>query len=214
VCVGCGSDVLDTEQTICNECFAQLPVTNYFTNENNPVQHRFAGRLMIQHAASTFHFTTKSVLQNIVFAMKYRGNKEAGFFLGRQTGLALLQTEWYKEIDIIVPLPLNERRLKQRGYNQAALIAKGIANIINKPVLENVAMRKVYTETQTHKDRISRWQNMQYVFTVNNVEALHNKHVLLVDDIITTGATLEACGQHIIALPGTKLSIVTAAYTI
>lgn len=178
------------------------------------MQRRFAGRLIVQHAGSTFHFTTRSVLQNIMFALKYRGNREAGTFLGRQTGKALLQTEWYKEIDVIVPLPLNKRRLEQRGYNQAALIAAGIAKVIGKPVVDNVAMRKVYTETQTHKDRISRWQNMQHVFTVHNAVALHNKHVLLVDDIITTGATLEACGQHITALPGTKLSTVTAACTI
>jgi len=192
----------------------QLPVTGYFGYEDNPVQQRFAGRLSVQHTGSTFHFTTKSVIQNIVFALKYRGNKEAGIFLGKQTGTALLQTAWYKEIDVIVPLPLNKRRLQQRGYNQAALIANGIADVIRKPVMDNVAMRKVYTETQTHKDRISRWQSMQYVFTIHNAEALHNKHVLLVDDIITTGATLEACGQHITALPGTKLSIATAACTV
>lgn len=214
MCIGCGSDVLDIEQIICNECFAQLPETNYFLYEDNPVQRRFAGRMLIQHAASTFHFSTKSVLQNIVFALKYRGNKEAGMFLGKQTGNALLQTTWYKEIDVIVPLPLNTRKLQQRGYNQAALIAYGIAHMINKPVVDNVAMRKVFTETQTHKDRVSRWQNMQYVFTVDNAAALHNKHILLVDDIITTGATLEACGQHLITLPGCKLSLVTAACTI
>ncbi len=214
VCIGCGSDVLETEEIICSECFAQLPVTNYFMFADNPVQQRFAGRLMVQHAGSTFHFTTRSIMQNIVFAVKYRGNREAGIFLGKQTGKALLQTEWYKDIDLIVPLPLNKRKLQQRGYNQAELIANGIAGMIGKPVANNIAMRKVYTETQTHKDRISRWQSMQYVFMVNNAEALHNKHVLLVDDIITTGATLESCGQHISALPGVKLSLATAACTI
>jgi ComF family protein len=206
--------VLEAEQIICSECSAQLPVTNYFTYEDNPVQQRFAGRLRVQHAGSTFHFTTQSIMQNIVFAMKYRGNREAGIFLGKQTGKALLQTNWYKEIDVIVPLPLNRRKLQQRGYNQAVLIAEGIASIIHKPIAANVAMRKVYTETQTHKDRISRWQNMQYVFTINNAESLHNKHVLLIDDIITTGATLEACGQHISTLQNTRLSIATAACTI
>src|SRR6476469_3116488 len=132
--------------------------------EENPVQHRFAGRLNVLHAGSTFHFTTRSVMQNIVFAVKYRGNREAGIFLGKQTGKALLQTEWYKDVDVIVPLPLNKRKLLQRGYNQAALIANGIAEITGKPLVDNVAMREVYTETQTHKDRISRWQSMEYVF--------------------------------------------------
>jgi ComF family protein len=214
VCIGCGSDVLVQEEVICSECFAQLPDTGYFRYEDNPVQRRLAGRLLVQHAGSTFHFTTRSIMQNIVYAMKYRGNNEAGIFLGKQTGKALLQTEWYKDIDVIVPLPLNKRKLQQRGYNQAALIADGIANIIGKPIVNNVAIRKVYTETQTHKGRISRWQSMEFVFTVDNAETLYNKHVLLVDDIITTGATLEACGQHITALPGTKLSIATAACTI
>ncbi len=214
ICIGCGSDVIDHGELMCSKCFAALPATGYFTYADNPMQQRFAGRIAVQHAASTYYFTTKSLIQNIVFAMKYRGNKEAGIFLGKQTGLALLQSNWHQEIDVIVPLPLNKRRLKQRGYNQAALIAAGIADVIKKPVIEKVALRKVYTETQTHKDRISRWQNMQYVFTITNAESLQGRHVLLVDDIVTTGATLEACGQNITAIAGAKLSIVTAAYTI
>lgn len=214
VCIGCGNDVLDTAAIICSKCFSQLPVTDYFTIKDNPVVRRFAGRLPVQHAGSTFHFSTQSVIQNIMFAMKYRGNKEAGIFLGKQTGMAMLHTEWYNNIDIIIPLPLNRRRLQQRGYNQAALIANGIAGIIGKPVAANIALRKVYTKTQTHKDRVSRWQSMEDVFTINNAATLHNKHVLLVDDIITTGATLEACGMHIVSLPGVKLSVATAACTI
>ena len=214
ICIGCGTDVLENTEVLCNQCFSQLPATDYFLFANNPVEQLFAGRILVQQAGSTYYFTKKSLLQNIMFEIKYRGNKEAGLLMGKQTGKALQQSMRFENIDVIVPMPLSRRRLQQRGYNQATLIAQGIASVIQKPVEEHVAVRKMNTTTQTEKDRISRWQNMQYAFTINNVEALAGKHVLLVDDIITTGATLEACGQTILSIPDTKLSIATVAHTI
>lgn len=214
ICIGCGSDVLADTQVICAKCFNGLPVTNYFNHANNMVERIFAGRILVQNAGSLYHFSKQSILQNIIFEMKYRDNKDAGIFLGKQTGKAIAASGLYNDVDVIVPLPLNKRKQKQRGYNQALLIAQGIADVMQKPIADNIAVRKIYTETQTHKDRISRWHNMQHAFSVHNAAELEGKHVLLVDDIVTTGATLEACGQTILAIAGTKLSIATVAHTI
>ncbi len=214
VCVGCGSDVIETTQTLCAQCFAALPQTDYFLYANNPVERLFAGRIIVQSAGSAFYFTKKSLLQNLLHEIKYKGNKEAGLFVGKQIGIAIQQSNRFEDIDMIVPLPLNSKRLQQRGYNQATLLAKGIASVIEKPVNENIVFRRMNTETQTGKNRADRWQNMQAVFGVKQKEAIEGKHVLLVDDIVTTGATLEACGEAILSIPNTQLSIATAAHTL
>lgn len=214
ICIGCGSDVIEHGQVICAQCFSELPVTDYFLFANNPVERLFAGRVLVQNSGSAFYFTKDSVLQNIMHEIKYKGNVEAGLFIGKQTGLALQQSGRFTDIDVIVPMPLSGKRMRHRGYNQSTLIAQGIAEILKKPVEDGVAIRKLNTATQTGKDRTSRWQTMQHAFTVNDREALTGKHVLLVDDIVTTGATLEACGEVIAAIPGVKLSVATAAHTI
>jgi len=125
-----------------------------------------------------------------------------------------LQTDRFNDVDVIIPLPLNPRKEKKRGYNQAAVIAEGINSIWQKPVNAKAVERKIFTETQTHKDRISRWQSMRNVFGITNADELANKNILLIDDIITTGATLEACGEKILEVPNTKLFVATVAFTI
>ncbi len=214
VCIGCGSDVIEAAQTLCAQCFAALPVTDYFLYANNPVERLFAGRIIIQSAGSAFYFTKKSLLQNVLHEIKYKGNKEAGLFVGKQIGIAMQQSNRFEDVDVIVPLPLNSKRLQQRGYNQATLLASGISEIIKKPVKENIVFRRMNTQTQTGKNRTSRWENMQAVFSVKTKEAWEGKHILLVDDIVTTGATLEACGEVILTIPNARLSIATAAHTI
>jgi ComF family protein len=134
--------------------------------------------------------------------------------LGQLLGNFLIKSDRFKQVDGLVPLPLNPRREKNRGYNQATLLCNGISSVWKKPVIEKAVVRRVYTETQTHKGRISRWENMDGIFEVINPSALENKHLLLVDDVVTTGATLEACGSEILKVPGTTLSIATLAYTI
>ncbi len=214
VCIGCGTDVIEHDQVLCLQCFSDFPTTDYFMYTNNPVEQLFAGRILVQNAGSAFYFTKKSLLQNIIHEIKYKGNKEAALFIGKQTGLAIQQSNRFNNIDVIVPLPLSNRRQQERGYNQAALIAQGMADIIKKPVADQVVIRKLNTATQTGKDRSHRWQTMQYAFDLTNTELLRGKHVLLVDDIITTGATLESCGEVILSLPDTRLSIATVAHTL
>ena len=165
-CIGCGSDVIENAETLCAQCFAALPVTDYFLYANNPIERLFAGRIIVQSAGSAFYFTKKSLIQNVMHEIKYKGNKEAGLFMGKQTGLALQQSGRFNDVDFIVPLPLNNKRLQQRGYNQAAIIARGISSIIKKKVEHNAVVRTMNTTTQTHKNRLGRWQNMQDVFAV------------------------------------------------
>lgn len=214
VCEGCGSDIIDKDHQLCLRCIAKLPVSNFLTQQGNAVEKKFYGRMPVKNAGAAYYFTKDSILEKLIYALKYRNNKDIGFYLGKLVGRYLLETHHYDSVDVLVPLPLNPRREKKRGYNQATVLCEGIASTWQKPVYDKAVIRKVYTETQTKKDRISRWQNMDGVFMVNDATALTNKHVLLVDDIITTGATLEACGSEIVKVPGASLSIATLAYTV
>ena len=213
-CAGCGTDVIDHDQWLCLHCLNDLPATNFFNQPNNPVEQVFYGRIPVANAAAGYFFTKDSLLQNLIVQLKYRGNKQIGFYLGQLLGNFLIKSDRYKDVDALVPLPLNPRREKTRGYNQATMLCNGISAVWKKPVIDKVVVRRVYTETQTHKGRISRWENMDGIFEVANPSILENKHILLVDDVVTTGATLEACGSEILKIAGTTLSIATLAYTI
>ncbi|HEX8332130.1 MAG TPA: phosphoribosyltransferase family protein [Segetibacter sp.] len=214
VCTGCGSDVLNDKEQLCLKCFSELPSTDFFKNADNPVEQTFYGRLAVRNAAAGYFFTKESLLQHLLVQLKYRNNKDIGIYMGKLLGRMLVQSERFSQVDVMVPLPLNPKREKKRGYNQATALCNGISEVWIKPVIEKIIVRKVFTETQTHKGRISRWQNMDGVFEVTNASALQGKHILLVDDVVTTGATLEACGNEILKIPGTTLSIATLAYTI
>ena len=213
-CEGCGTDVLLDDDLLCAKCLHQLPETGFFHAANNPVEKIFYGRVNIQMAAAAYYFTKDSLLQHLLIQLKYRNNKNAGFFLGKQTGIQLLNAERFTNIDALIPLPLNPKKEQQRGYNQAAVICEGIADIIKKPILQNAVHRIQFTETQTKQDRIHRWQNMENVFSVKNEADLVGKHILLVDDVVTTGATLEACAAAILTIPDITISIATVAYTV
>ncbi|MEP6845443.1 MAG: ComF family protein [Panacibacter sp.] len=214
VCEGCGTDILNNNSILCATCQVQLPETEFLDSTDNPVERKFYGQLQLQAAGAAYYFTKDGMLQHLIKQLKYHGNKEIGFYLGRQLGNYLAATSRFNNVDVIIPLPLNPRKHKKRGYNQAAVIAEGISSIWPKPINTRAVERSIFTETQTHKDRISRWQSMRNVFAVTDANALSGKAILLVDDIITTGATLEACGEKILQLPETKLFIATVAFTI
>lgn len=213
-CEGCGSDILYDNQFLCARCMHHLPETGFFLKPFNPVEKLFYGRSDIRHAAATYYFTKDSLLQHLLIQLKYKSNQEAGYFLGRMIGQACMRSKRFMDIDALVPLPLNHKKEQIRGYNQAALICEGIHEVWPKPVYKNALTRTRFTETQTKQNRVSRWQNMEGVFAVTHPPDLENKHILLVDDVITTGATLEACGSSILDVNGTALSIAAAAYTI
>lgn len=213
-CMGCGNGIDEIETLLCAECSSQLPETAFFNHDNNPVEKIFYGRMKTEQAGSAFFFNKDSVIQHLITQLKYKNSRETGLYLGRLLGHKIKECGRFENTECIVPLPLNEVKHHTRGYNQSALIAQGITEIWPRDIFENAVMRKVFTETQTHKGRISRWQTMEGVFTVRDNKLLEGRHVLLVDDIITTGATLEACGLELLKVQGLALSIATVAYTL
>jgi ComF family protein len=212
-CAGCGSDIMSQRQVLCLWCIDRLPVTHFHNHADNPVEKIFWGRLPLLNAASYLYFSKDSLLQRLIHQLKYDGHKELGLFLGRKMGEALGQCNRFGAIEALVPLPLFAARERKRGYNQADLLCQGMAEVLDVPVLKNSVRRRTQSETQTRKNRIERWQNMQGKFEVQQPQALRGKHIVLVDDVITTGATLEACGHEILSAGELQLSIMTMAYT-
>ncbi len=213
ICTACATDILDTHHQLCLRCLSELPVTNFFSQPGNPVEKIFYGRTQIENGGAGYFFTKDSLLETLIYELKYKGNKDIGFYLG-QLLAKFLSNSRFNEAEVLVPLPLNAKREKKRGYNQATALCNGIASVWKKPVIDKAVVRKVYTETQTRRGRITRWENMDGVFAVADAAALANKHILLVDDVITTGASLEACGSEILKVSNTALSIATLAYTV
>jgi ComF family protein len=211
-CIGCAAALADTD-LLCIQCMQQLPATGFFEHEHNPAEKMFYGRLPVQSAAAAYFFTKDSLIQKLIFELKYKNNKAAGIYLGKLTGHLLLSSPRFQPIDALIPVPLHLSKKRKRGYNQAELICQGMAAIIQKPILTQTVIRSHSTGTQTRQDRIHRWQNMENVFRVMDETAIAGKHILLVDDVITTGATLEACGREILQVTNTQLSIAAVAYT-
>ena len=209
ICVGCGSDILQQDKLICIKCTAALPHTNFAQHANNPVEKMFWGRIALTAAHSEFYFSKDSVIQRLIHQFKYKGNQQVGILLGELIGKSLLNSNRFKNIDYLVPLPLYPDKERKRGFNQAAIICNGMSAIMEVPVLTGNVTRQRHTETQTKKHRRERWLNVAGSFSVKDKAGLQNKSILLVDDVITTGATLEACGQAITQSTGATLSIAT-----
>lgn len=192
---------------------ASLPETNFHLYTPNPIEKIFWGRLPLNNATSQYYFTKESLIQFLMHQIKYKGNQELNFFMGKLMGLSLQQSNRFKNINALIPLPLHPAKEKRRGYNQATLLCKGMSDILGIPTIENAVIRSQFTDTQTKKARIERWQNMEGKFRLNNIDPIANRHVLLVDDVITTGATLEACGLELLKVPGVQLSIASLCYS-
>lgn len=214
LCAGCGTDVIDTHAPLCIRCIDALPVTNFHLHSANQVEKIFWGRIPVTHASSLCYFNSGSLIQSLLHQLKYKGNKELGYFLGRLMGETLQQSNRFQNIDALIPLPLYKSREKKRGYNQAAVLCEGMSEVMKLPVLTGSVLRKAATATQTQKSRQQRWENIEGKFEISNPSKLKGRHLLLVDDVITTGATLEACGQELLKIEDLKLSIVSLAYTI
>jgi ComF family protein len=213
-CLGCGSDLLISDYPICADCIQHLPITEFEKHGENPVEKIFWGRARIKAAAAHYYFYKDSRLQHIIHHFKYKGRLEVGIHFGSIIGKALVESGRFQNIQAIVPLPLFKSRQKKRGYNQAEILCRGISLKIGAPVLNHALIRQTSTQTQTTKDRINRWQNMEGRFQITTKKELEHKHVLLVDDIITTGATLDACANALLDVEGISISIAALAFTI
>ncbi len=211
VCGACGNPLLKGEHVICTPCEAELPFTNFYLDADNPVAKLFWGRVYIQAALALMYFHKMGRIQHLLHQLKYNGRQEIGVRLGQMIGQQIQKSPYFNDLDIIVPIPLHPKRLQQRGYNQSACIANGIADILNIPVDEVLVTRIVETSTQTKKSRLERWDNVSNVFQINKEMEYKGKHILLVDDVITTGATIEACAQSILSIPDTEVSIAAIA---
>jgi ComF family protein len=209
VCPGCGSDVLHNEEALCLRCLEALPQTRFHQHTNNPVTKLFWGRLPLVAATAQYYYTKESLIQRLMHRFKYRGDTNLGTFLGRQIGAGLSQSHLFSTIDALVPLPLFPAKERARGYNQATVLCEGMAEVLQKPVLKSSIIRTVHTESQTRKTRIERWENVEGRFEATDVAGIAGKHLLLVDDVVTTGATLEACGRALLEVGGVRLSIAT-----
>lgn len=212
-CAGCGSDLLEQDQSICLHCYSILPETGFFGLAGNPIEKIFYGRLPVKKAAAGYYFSKSSVLQRLTHQLKYSGNREVGRQLGRWMGLQLQNSGRFTDVDALVPLPLFPEKEKKRGYNQATLLCEGISDVCKLPILNDAVRRKRYTDTQTKKGRTERLKNVEGSFELSDPHLIRQKHVLLVDDVITTGATLEACGFAITQAQNTELSIATLAWS-
>lgn len=211
VCEACKLQLQDNEQFICTRCRHQLPVTNFHFNEDDKVKKILYGRVRLENATALLHFSKKSIVQELLHNLKYRGHEYIGDLFGQWLGEELKTIETYKSIDIVVPVPLHKRKYRQRGYNQVTKFGQAIADALGVEYNASVLLKKQNTRTQVFKGRLKRFDDTNTRFEIDNHKALKNKHVLLIDDIITTGATIEACANVLSSIEGLKISLATIA---
>lgn len=211
ICGGCGVNLWKSEIVVCTRCLSLLPRTGFHLEEDNPVSRIFWGRAAIHASAAYFYFRKGSAVQHLIHNLKYKGRQDIGSYLGFLYGKDLLSSTLFRDADLVMPVPLHPKKLILRGYNQSEAFARGISSSMHIPILVKALVRTRSSETQTRKGRYNRWENVSGIFTVNNPSFLHDKHIILVDDVITTGATLEACAEELLAIPGIRLSLVAIA---
>ncbi|MBA3827818.1 MAG: ComF family protein [Taibaiella sp.] len=213
LCEGCGKPVGDSI-VLCIGCSAELPLTGFATIPDNETAMRFAGRVHLANAMSLAWFTNDGLMQHLLHGLKYTGKKKNGLHIGRLIGDALNEAGWADDIEALIPVPLHQRKEALRGYNQSLVLCKGIAEITGLQIHSDALCRVKYTESQTHMTREERIMNMEAAFKVVQPEKIIGKHILLVDDVVTTGATLEACALALLSVAGVQVSIATAAIAV
>ncbi len=206
LCPACSTAGLPMDMVICLDCQVHLPYTRYPVSSDNSFSSRFWGRLPIVAGTALLSFSKGGRVQHLLHQLKYRGRQDVGVYLGKIMGEALKKAPAMQDVDLILPVPLHPRRLKERGYNQSACFAQGLSESMGAPWHGDYVVRTRQTATQTRKSRIERMENVAQAFEVRQPDALANKHVLLVDDVLTTGATLETCGELLLQIPGLRLS--------
>lgn len=214
LCYGCGNHLLRNELLICTECYVVIPRTNYHLDKDNPVARLFWGRCMIEKAAAFSFYNKGSRIRNLIHNLKYKGIRDLGYEMGKIYALSLYDSEFYADIDLIIPVPLHSSKIRKRGFNQSDLIAMGISDVTGTPVDNTSLTRTSVTATQTKRSRYDRWTNVEGVFSICNPESVSGRHILLVDDVITTGSTIESCANELLKIEGVKVSVVALAFAV
>jgi ComF family protein len=214
LCYGCGNHLVRNESLICTECFVMIPRTNYHLEPDNPVAQLFWGRCRIEKAAAFSYYSRDSRIRKLIHQLKYKGAREIGAELGRIYAVSLMSSTFLDDIDMIIPVPLHPSKVRQRGFNQSDEISQGISSVSGLPVDTATLVRKTVTQTQTRKSRYDRWTNVSDIFFVTDEDKLKGRHVLLVDDVITTGSTIEACADEILKMEETKVSVAAIAFSV
>jgi len=210
-CAGCHSFLLSDEIVICTSCRHEIPLTNHHKTINNETFQKFYGKLPVEFASSLFYFHKKGIVQEMIHKLKYKGHDEIGETIGNWYAEDLKLLEHFATIDLIIPVPLHKKKFRERGYNQVTKFGEALSKGLEIPYNDAILVRNVYSKTQTRKNLLGRTAVIENIFDVRFSEVHHNKHFLLIDDVITTGSTLEACGRALLKIPGAKISIVSMA---
>ncbi len=212
LCVSCEKPLNTGEKCLCTACRFHLPKTNFHLEQVNPIFKHFWGKVKVEGAAAYFLFTKGEKVQYLIHLLKYKKRKDIGVFLGELYGYDLKKSKLFSSVDVIIPVPLHPKKLRKRGYNQSECFAEGLSQSLKVPYDTKSLKRNTETQTQTRKHRFERFENVNNVFKVIKPEQITGKHILLVDDVITTGSTLVACAEALLEQPGTTVSIATIAY--
>ncbi len=212
-CLSCGDSLSIQSTILCKKCESELPLTGFENDDYNPVFQSFWGRAPVEFATSAYFFRKGERLQYLIHLLKYRSRPDVGIYLGSLIGRLILSSTKFSKIDFLIPVPLHPKRLRQRGYNQSEKIAEGISDITGIEILTDVLIRKVYSVSQTSKGLYERWENVDGIFEIIFESLLVNKNILLIDDIMTTGSTLEACISAFKKVDGVNVYVFTVGYT-
>lgn len=210
-CLACSRALAKGEEILCTACLIDLPKTNYHLRLENQIKNRLLGRLPLKHGWAFLKFRKSGVVQHLLHQLKYNNHPEVGVKLGQAYGFELLNQGFDKEFDLIVPVPLHPSRQRKRGYNQSAQFALGLSDALKVAWTDSISIRTRSSVTQTHKTKAERWENVKDVFSIKEYDVVKDKRILLVDDVITTGATLEACGQHLVECGCKEISVACIA---
>ncbi len=212
-CNGCNNLLLKNENVICTKCLHHLPFTHHHTITNTEIDKTFYGLVPFEFGASILYFNKKGISQNLIHNLKYRNRQEIGTYLGNLYAKELINIETIKTIDFIVPVPLHKKRFHERGYNQITTFCKAIEKNLDIPMLDDVLVKNKNLKSVTDKSKEGRLEHNKNVFSIENQEKIEGKHILIIDDVFTTGATIEACAKEILKIKNTKISILTMAYS-
>lgn len=210
-CSGCDAILLANENVICSICRHHIPLTNHHLLTENEAFKKFYGRIPVEYASAFLYFHKKGIVQKLIHNLKYKGHEEIGNVLGHWYADELKEIILSLNPDILIPVPLHPKKQKERGYNQVSTFSKSLSENLEINYNDGILFRKVYSKTQSKKNLLGRTEGIESIFDVHFNEEHHNKHFVIIDDVITTGATLEACGRALLKIPGAKISIICMA---